>query len=1114
MDKISHYHIKEKIGVGGMGVVFKAFDDVLEREVAVKLMHSHLLQDAQNIERFLREARAAAKLVHPNVVTIHEIGEAEKGRFIVMEYVQGIPLTQLLRNEGPLETRKAINLFLQLLDGLSCAHSLGILHRDIKSENILVTAQGALKILDFGIAKLTTQAGMTLAGDILGTVEYMPPEQMLGEPLDGRCDIYAAGTVLYQMLTNQMPFTGDIPVTLLYKKLNEDPPPLSRFKETINEELDHVVMKAIHRDREQRWETAEGFKQALMAVLNEQHHTTTVSRKDFFASGFEFPEPEPVELPPEESSRPVWVGREEEFRIMSRTLAEIKENNGQCLILKGEAGVGKTSLIQRFKTYAHRKHTWVLYGSCLYQEGLDAYLPFIDAIHEFFSEENYNLSVEDQPKIESVLAGKMPVLAELTTRFKVFQQNGQQQPPDNLGVNGNLFEGIFQLITYLARQKPVLLIIDDLHWADESTLRLFHYLSRHIAGHPVMLVGATRTDRYDLQKDGKPAMVVDVLSRMRQEGISRELNLEKLSRQNSIKLIDDTFGQSLFTDEFYQMIFAETKGNPFFIVETLKLLKEKQAVYLKEGIWYDKPDIQRIDVPHRVEDVFMRRLSALSEEEREILQVAAVIGNRFEDSLLTLILDLPRLKLLKIFQKIIRELQIISSTEEGFIFDHPMLREILYNEIPHALQREYHLIIAAEMEKQSGSGSRNITGELAEHWRRGGDYQRAMPLLFQAATRHFHLSACNEAAVYFEHLLESQEKSGLALPDDISLNDIYLPLGICYEEIGRWQNSIDMFKKLKEFSEEQSEIRGQADALRRIGRLQLKLGNWDSALSSFQECLRLVQNHRIPNMMSRIYNNMGVIHFQRGNNKEALKHFEMTLNYADKDNGDYDVAHALTNMGIIHNIEENHAGAMESYQKALEIYRKKEDRQSQAKVYHNIGMTYSDLEKWDDSIKAYLQCFEMANEIEDKQLIALTNLNLGKTYLRQGDFVLAKDYSDKALRFFKRVYDVLSVAEVYLIYGRICAEKEDNQKAEKFFQESIKINRDKEFLEGLAEVCETYADYLSGQGRIAEAEEYYREALRSLEKMQLPVKVQAVNNKIEELKLMDLTGQEAVHAVR
>jgi len=241
LDQIKHYKIQEKIGTGGMGSVYRAYDPELERDVAIKVLHQVISEDNQNAQRLIREARAAARLVHPNVVTIYEVGKEEFGSFIVMEYVSGLPLSKIIAGSGPLPVERAINLICQILKALALSHKNNIMHRDIKPDNILVTENDEAKVLDFGIAKVAKTSGLTVAGEVLGTVEFMAPEQMLGEDIDHRCDIYSAGIVLYQALTKELPFSGHNAVEVLFKKLNEEPVLPSYFNNKINADLDQII---------------------------------------------------------------------------------------------------------------------------------------------------------------------------------------------------------------------------------------------------------------------------------------------------------------------------------------------------------------------------------------------------------------------------------------------------------------------------------------------------------------------------------------------------------------------------------------------------------------------------------------------------------------------------------------------------------------------------------------------------------------------------------------------------------------------------------------------------------------------------------------------------------
>ena len=250
---VSHYEILEKLGQGGMGVVYKALDSTLDRIVALKFLPPHLTSDPVEKERLYHEARATSCLNHANITTIYEIREHETEVFLAMEYVEGETLKSLaLRTVLPLT--KALDIAIQIADGLVAAHDKGIVHRDIKSDNIMITPKGQVKIMDFGLARLKGAARLTRAGSTVGTAAYMSPEQAQGEEVDNRSDIFSFGVVLYEIFSGKLPFRGDHEAALLYSVVNEEPIPLARFNETVTQELERIVTKALAKDPQDRYQ--------------------------------------------------------------------------------------------------------------------------------------------------------------------------------------------------------------------------------------------------------------------------------------------------------------------------------------------------------------------------------------------------------------------------------------------------------------------------------------------------------------------------------------------------------------------------------------------------------------------------------------------------------------------------------------------------------------------------------------------------------------------------------------------------------------------------------------------------------------------------------------------
>jgi eukaryotic-like serine/threonine-protein kinase len=312
------YSVFERVGAGGMAEVYRARDELLGRDVAIKVLSERFARDSSFVERFRREAQSAANLNHPQIVSLYDYGSDGHAYFIVMEFIDGTSLAEIIHNEAPLLPERAAEIALDVAKALDRAHTAGIVHRDIKPGNILITKDGHTKVTDFGIARAAhgdNEQTMTQTGMVIGTAAYLSPEQAQGEPVDGRSDLYSLGVVLYEMLAGRAPFAGDTPLAIAYKHVRELAAPPSSVNPDVPSELDAIAMKALAKNPENRYQTAVEFEQDLQRFLSgQQVHATPLMTDETQVGGALAvtatqvlrPETSTRVIPPPERSRTGW----------------------------------------------------------------------------------------------------------------------------------------------------------------------------------------------------------------------------------------------------------------------------------------------------------------------------------------------------------------------------------------------------------------------------------------------------------------------------------------------------------------------------------------------------------------------------------------------------------------------------------------------------------------------------------------------------------------------------------------------------------------------------------------------------------------------------------------
>ena len=1090
--QLGRYRILDLIGRGGMGSVYRAQDETLGREVALKVLHAGIGPgDDRDANRFQREAQASASLTHPNVVTIHEVGKEDGTCFLAMELVRGESLRPWIDREKPVGVEEALGIIKQILSALEQAHGRGIVHRDIKSENIMVLPDGTIKVLDFGIAKVSGAPTLTLANEVLGTVEYMAPEQILGDEVGPHSDLYATGVVLYEILTGRTPFQGDSPVAVVYQQLNEEATPISTLNTQVPRSLEEIVDRLMAKEARDRYASA---SEALSAIEAFEQGDRIAQLAGTIAGQ------ESVNLSESKPRRELWsrmVGRDAEFRSLVQAFERAKAGQGGVVFIGGEAGVGKTRLSTELMEHARRQGASTLTGACYYRQGMLPYLPFIDGIAALFKQD---IPEEEREELKAYLREQAPELLEVTDRFStMIELSGEQanQPEvDPETARQRLFEAISGMLGMAARKRPLVFLLDDAHWADDASLKLLHYLCRSLADRNLLILVTYRTEEIGADEEGHAHQLEDVMARMsRQEELER-IRLERLSKETFLKLIKAIFRRVDFPEDFTDVLYGETQGNPFFVIEALRLLKNQQVLSEEQGMWTLSAEVERIGLSDRVQDVILRRIEGLSEEKRELLQAAAVVGNRFESDVLVEVAGVSRMALLKMLYKLEKKHGILQSEKGVYAFDHPQVREVLYNELPEELREEVHRMVGFFLLEKHAEKLDRVTEELAQHFFEAREYQEALPYVVEAGERANRLFAFKEAARYFERGLTCLDEG--AEGEDGLRKELLSKSGWALDVLGQWERSQGIYQQLLDVSVAQEDVSGAALARNRMGWILYKQGQFEEALSIYREGLEgLGTAHR--DRRAAILNNMGSLYFEQGEHGQSEALWKEALGLFETEDNVLEAANTTNNLAVLAAVRGQLAQGMAFYEKSEAYCTRIENLQGLARVRHNQGMLYADQGEWEKAKAAYAEALELSTRMRDMNLIALIHQNAAEAHIGAGELDEARERCIKALHGFRKLGDPLGIADTFKLCGIIARSEHKLDQAQAYFEQSLSLNREVGSPMDMAETLVEWGILYSLRDEPDQALENWRESEQLFEQLHAQRDLDRVRTMIRKL---------------
>ncbi len=839
--------------------------------------------------------------------------------------------------------------------------------------------------------------------------------------------------------------------------------------------------------------------------------------------------------------QPEMIGRDAELKELEAYLEEAAEGRGNTIFISGEAGIGKTRLVNEFGEIARSRGFQVLTGYSMY-ESLSPYMPFYDALRSggldfLFEEESprveaFYLITKGGKLIKEVLREETDLNPDIFTSMLTVVSNfvsdslaklsGEQREEALRGLSYGehnilieageftnlvvilkgkeneflvedmrevlsgvkntygdvlkdwdgdegkleeiekpmlslirsgkydgvyygkedpkarrnlLFDNVCLGLIRQASSMPILLCLEDMHWADPSSMALVHYVARNARDHGVLILGTYRPEDV-AGTEGKGHPLVDTMQRMDREDLHRELRLNRLSEEDTNVLLSAMLENTDFGDDFTARVFKETEGNPLFTIQLVKYMVDEGLIVQENGRWNLVGNLAELDIPSKIFTIISRRLAHVDRENRRILDCASVVGDIFASAVLSAALDMPRIDLLEQLRTLEKDYRLIRSYEGKYVFDHAKIREVLYGEMPDELRLEYHSSIAGSLESLNEDNLEQVVEDLAHHYYCCKSKDKALVYLRRAAEKAKKEYSNEEAIGFYGKALELEDDRKRRI-------DILETIGDINRTLGKYDQSMESYEKALELAETKEEIsrlksktgiiferKGELErslivceeawelvkdeesieeqqALHSIGVTLFSNGEYDRAGEYHERALAIARRIGNKKGMSAALNSLGNVCCTRSEFDKALEYYDRSLSI-DEEMGDRQgVGNTLINMGIANGGKSEFETSIDCLERGMEAMVKTGDQKGIAVCLTNRGNILWNMGKLNEALNSYERAVERFEKIGDQQYKASAFRGMGRVYTTTGDYERAIEQQQKSLGICTRIHDQL-----------------------------------------------------------------------------------------------------------
>jgi len=1046
------YTVSRLLGEGGKKLVYLAHDSVLDRDVAFGLIKTDGLDDVGR-ERVLREAQAMGRMgTHPCIMPIYEFGEENGSPYMVQPPMGGGDVEELIEDiDGPLPLEQAIQIATQTAEGLVFAHSKGIIHRDLKPGNVWLDDDGNAKIGDFGLAVATDRSRLTVEKLMVGTVNYMPPEQATGGEFTPRADLYSLGAMLYEMSTGRVPFMGDDDIAVISQHVNTPAVAPSWHNPSIPKTLDSLIIRLMSKNPDERPQSAREVLTALGAVdlsAVEESESDKQTSLDSMAGG-------------------VFVGRQREMDNLKSIFEEVLSGKGRMVTLVGEPGIGKTRTASELATYAGMRGAKVLWGRCYESGGAPPYWPWVQAIRS-------HVAKTEPDELRNQMGSAASVIAEVVSDVR--EKLTDLPEPTEIGEPESerfrLFDSIATFLKQASSGAPIVLMLEDLHWSDKPSLMLLEFVARELANSKIMVVGNYR----DMELNRRHPLSV-TLGDLSRERLFERVVLRGLQKHDVHRFIEIAAGISP-PPALVEAVFSQTEGNPLFVTETVRLLIQEGDITAGRSTGGGTTSWE-IRIPEGVREVIGRRLDRLSERCNELLTIAAVIGRQFRFDILKMLAeDTTDGQLLDAMDealsaRIIEELE----GEVGFYqFTHAQMQETLIQELSHTRAVRMHARIAEALEAHYGDEAPEHAAELAHHFSEAvtvvGDTKMIhySKLAGEAALDRY---AYDEAQVHFERALSAKERDKM----DAEQAALLFGLGRAQIALLDFDDALKNFGLAFEYYAAAGEIESALEIAEH--RLPSAFALFPGATKIAERALELVP----PNSLDAgriLPNYLGLVGMQYGDRQKTLQALDQAIAIADRENDKALEFRLLGTASITVLYHDNYVNQgkeiLRLCDRAIALSESIDDLWSDSMVRYVKSIMLSQSGEPDSASEIGRLALQSADQLRDRSQMSRTNFGMSLVPYYQGDWDTARDHTDKGI-----VYAPDDPRSLF-IRSQVEYETGNAVEGDRFLDRSIEIaastQKAQSFEYSISAAAVAFASLISGDNsRLNSAEENARVVL-------------------------------------